>query len=176
MGMILQILLAISGLAVAWISTKAPTFGRLVAARDFDQLDQTFVTATKRVVAVAAICSFGFWLGLVAANYLGLPIANRMLPPGTAAVLLTAGVFGTLYSCLVIYLRAYRQEPLLTLSVVMGLCIIAGAVLTARRYGSLGLSLDYLSVLLIVGLGWGSTVFKAKKDEWQRELSQQGDT
>ncbi|WP_457836170.1 hypothetical protein, partial [Staphylococcus aureus] len=42
MGMSLQIIAAMNGAAMAWITTKAPTYGKLVATNQRNELDALF--------------------------------------------------------------------------------------------------------------------------------------
>jgi hypothetical protein len=168
MGMMVQILLAISGLAVCWLTTKAPTFGKLVSVGSYAELDHLFAISARRMLAVAVAGGALFLAAVWGVSQLGLPIASRILPPVTTAVLVAAMIANCVFSAQVIYLRSYCEEPLLVLSVAMGAAIAVLTVLTAPRYGSLGVSLSYLASLLVLGVAGGARVFRSKRKEWQR--------
>lgn len=168
MGMMLQILVALSGLAVSWVSTKAPTFGKLIADRRFEELDRLFADSVKRVLVVAVLLGLVWLAGIAAVQTMGLHIASRLLPLGTSTVLVLAMLANCTFNVQVVYLRAYCREPLLVTSVIMGAAVAVLTVILVPSFGTLGASLLYLGVLL-VGSVVAFRVLTVRRREWQAQ-------
>ena len=168
MGMSLAATGAISSIAIAWVGTKYPKFGMLVATRDFVSLDalffRSFLQSMFVIVSGAASC----WLIIYYLHYYHYPFSERILDPLTFAILLGATCANHVVSCFAIYLRAHKQEPFLIISIISGFCVSVSAVLLAPRYGAFGISLGYLTNCILVGLLGGTWIFTVKRREWHR--------
>ena len=161
---------AVSNVSTAWINTKVPQFGALIARREFAQLDQLAWRATLGAVVVAA-------LGVVAALAVlqGLAtwfpaVSQRFLPFGPCAVLLASAVLMQFSYVQSTYLRAHKREPFLELSVL-------GAVLTGlstwyfgSRFGAAEMAWGYLGVVALFTLPVGTTVFLRCRRKWHAQV------
>jgi len=117
-GMTQRIATSIQGLAYAWVSTKAATFGSLIAARKYPELMAAFDHSSRVTLAVAAIGSAVFLLGLFLVSSLGLQLANRFLSIPLAS-LVCLNVFLNCYVfSIAVLARAQKMEPFLVLSLV----------------------------------------------------------
>ena len=161
MGLSLSIVAYIPFVALCWITPKAAPFGRLVNLGRLRELDRLFFRALRQsfalVVAVAAACE----LGVIAARRVLPGIASRMESPRVFVLLLAAAAGSFLVQSLAVYLRSFKREPYLAQSVAVALLTTAVARLTASRWGSAAIALDYFAVSGVLGLTWALLIFRS---------------
>ena len=80
MGMSLQIIAAMNGAALAWITTKAPTYGQLVASRQIKQLDTLFFRGFCQSFVFLLVVVISVWWVLFYLHEIASPYAIRLLP------------------------------------------------------------------------------------------------
>lgn len=169
MGMSISIANALMGIAIAWMNTKAPGFGSLVAKRDYINLDRIFALTLTRSLAVMLIVGGG----LCAINYIlhveMMPIAYRILDPLPFLLLIVATIFAYVTYAQASYLRAHKVEPFMLISLISAALIGGLTVVLGKEYGATGLMAVYSAVYLIVGIGWGSKIFYSRRREWQKK-------
>lgn len=167
MGMSISIANALMGIAIAWMNTKAPGFGALVAKMDYGNLDRIFALTLSRSLAVMLIIGGA----LSAINYIihaeSIPIAYRILDPLPFLLLIVATIFAYVTYAQASYLRAHKVEPFMMISLISAALIAGLTILLGKKYGATGLMAVYTAVYGIVGIGWGSKIFYAKRREWQ---------
>src|SRR5438477_403687 len=73
-----------------WVAVRAPQFGILVAKKDYVHLDRLFWSISFSSWTVAAAGFASIWAAVYALNWIGHPLANRLLSPGTAGLFLLA--------------------------------------------------------------------------------------
>jgi len=171
MGMSISVANALMGIAIAWINTKAPGFGSLVAKKDYINLDRLFnLTLSRSLYVMVAIGGL-----LCAINYLihaeSMEFAYRFLDPLPFLLLMSATVFAYVTYAQAAYLRAHKEEPFMMISLISAALIGGLTVVLAKEYGATGLMAVYATVYAIVGVGWGSMIFTSKRREWQRSPS-----
>jgi len=167
MGMSFALTTALMSIAMAWMSTKAPLFGMLVANQDYVKLDQLFKMTLSR--SLLLLCILGMMLtGL---NYYlheaNIQMASRFLDPLPFTFLMLATIVNYITYAQSAYLRAHKQEPFLLISLISALLIGASTLVLVKEYGALGIMSGYLAVCSVVGLGGGSIIFFSKRNEWQ---------
>lgn len=165
MGMSMSIVGAISSISIAWINTKAPVFGNLIALKSYRELDILFNKILKQsliVVALGGLTAIGLKYGL---TYIGSNFSERLLPifPFTILVLIT--IINHLVFAEAIYLRSHKKEPFMWMSLAIGSGVCLSAVYFGREYAATGMMLGYFTVS-VVGLIWGTMIFYKKKSEW----------
>jgi hypothetical protein len=165
MGMILAITGPISGMAMAWVTTKAPRFGHLVAREEYGELDSLYDAALRQMLAVVGVGAVCLVSGVVFLNWIGHPLASRLLPPGPTAFMAASMIANTVVFAQAAYLRAHKREPFLGLSVLVALLMTVGTLTLGRLYGALGVTAGYFVVSLI-GLAVGTAIFRARRSEW----------
>lgn len=147
-GMMWTILTVIQGSAVAWIETRRPLFGRLIAERDFAELDRQFFWLSRISILMMLLggMSFvaGLWIVNEYSNWLFDALAAR-LPSVTAAAVLVAGfVLMQFAQCTNIYVRAHKRDPFLFASIVSNLTIAGLVFWLGKHHGILGAATGYL--------------------------------
>lgn len=175
MGMSFSIVNALMSISMAWMSTKAPQFGTLVATRDYVGLDRLFKLTLSRSFCVMA--AIGIMLCLV--NYIlhvrSIQFASRVLEPLPFTLLILTTMLNYVTYAQSAYLRAHKQEPFLWISLISAGLIAVLTLALGKAYGALGIMTSYFAVCAIIGLGCGSVIFFTKRREWQsgRSLERQ---
>ncbi len=165
-GMSLSITTAVSAIALAWINTKSAPFGTLIANREFRPLDEMFSRAFRQSMIVAGCGCLAVWLGAYTL-YLGhFALARRMLGPLPLGILLLAAILNQIVASEAIYLRAFKKEPFLALSLLNGCLVAISAFGLGRAYGPTGMMSGYLSVSLL-GFFLGTWIFFDRRKLWR---------
>lgn len=171
LGMSFSIVNALMSIAMAWMSTKAPRFGTLIAKNDYVNLDHIFnATLTHSLLIMVAL-----GIVLCTANYFlhaeNVRFALRFLDPLPFTMLMLATTLNYVTYAQSAYLRAHKQEPFLWISLVSAGLIAVLTLFLAKDYGAMGIMSGYLTVCSIVGFGWGSLIFYSKRREWQKNCA-----
>jgi hypothetical protein len=158
-GLTLTALGAVATGATAWLSTKAPRFGGLVAQARYAELDTVCTGALRGALTFGA-------LGLVvrlsivfALDQLHAMLALRFVP----LLRLCAMAGGTLITIRVnahaTYLGAFRREPYLTLLLVADAAQVAVAMLLSGLGSINAVAIGYAAIALSMGFFWALAVF-----------------
>ncbi|OGT12483.1 MAG: hypothetical protein A3J49_05700 [Gallionellales bacterium RIFCSPHIGHO2_02_FULL_57_16] len=165
MGMTWALIGGLSGLAGTWLQVKVPEFGSLVVQRKFPALDHLVRKAGMISFAVAclsAILLFGVLMGL---DSYAPGLRGRLLPMLPIMLFMAAEVLHQISFAQSSYLRAFKQEPFLVLSLVLGLTVGISVIVSAKYFGATGISVVYLTAVLIA-IAWGSRIFVRCRREW----------
>lgn len=168
MGMSLSIAAALLSVSFAWVNTKAPTLGKLVASGRYSELDSVFFRAMRQSSVVALLGCSAVLIGKCALAYWGSRYNDRLLPTLPFFLLLLTVVINNLVFAESVYLRAHKAEPFMWMSIAVGASVAAITLLVGKQYGGLGMMTGYVVVSLVVGLGWGSWIFQTKRLEWHK--------
>ncbi len=166
MGMSISICGTLTSLAIAWMNTKAPLFGRLIALRNYPQLDSVFFRALKFSLAAAALACLAVWLTVLLLRHQDIPFALRLLPPLPLALLLLTTIANIAVFALAQYLRAHKQEKFMVNSILGAIWMIATALILGRYYGTFGIAIGYFTGTLIIGVGLGLLTFTKYRRLW----------
>lgn len=165
MGMTWALISGISGLAGVWLQVKVPEFGSLVAQRKFSVLDQLVFKACILSFAAAclgAVVLFGVVIGL---DRYAPELRGRLLPLLPIVFFMAAEVLHQVSLAQSSYLRAFKKEPFLVLSLVSGITVGGSVIVSAKYFGVTGVSIAYFSAVL-VAIAWGSRIFVRCRREW----------
>jgi Na+-driven multidrug efflux pump len=160
MGMTWQLVMMLQAAALAWVQTRAPLFGRLVAKRDFRELDRVFFRLTWISLLVVVVGAAAIWFGVWGLNFAEFRFAKRVLDPLPTALFVLAIVVCHVPNCATFYLRAHKREMLLPLSVVSSLLIGGTVWWFGSLYGPLGMACAYLVVVSSVVLPWQTSIWR----------------
>jgi hypothetical protein len=164
-GMTWAFVSGLSGLAATWIQVRSPEFGMLVAQRDFAGLD---ALARRTAWVGPLVCAGGGICGILALALLsGLrpDLAARFLPIGAVCLFVTAETFQQISMVQSTYLRAFKKEPFMWVSLGAGGIIGAGTLILTTLMGGYGSALSYL-IGISVALLWGTIIFVRFRKEW----------
>jgi hypothetical protein len=167
MGMSISVAGYLSSIALAWMTTKAPSFGQLAARREFARLDELFFRTLRQASSL---------LGLMAAGCMAAVLLLQRVLPGLGARLVAPRVFGllllgmvgsALVQSMAIYLRSFKREPFLWQSATVAAFTLLGAVATARTMGAIGVAWSYFVCSGILGPASAAMIFQS----WRRGLA-----
>jgi len=165
MGMSLTLCLALAGVPMAWMSTKASPFGVLVARRQWHALDSLFFKTLRQSFLVLVVGGVVLYVCVSILNYLDHPLSRRILQPLPFAFILLSAMMNHIVFCEAQYLRTHKTEPFLWLSIAIGALTATSTFLLAKPFSALGVSIGYMiccMVLLVVG----TKIFLNKRKEW----------
>jgi O-antigen/teichoic acid export membrane protein len=165
MGMSLTISSGIGSIAIAWMSTKAPVYGNLIARSEFSQLDRVFFAAFRQSTALVALGSAMCMLVLLSAGTRFPYLSARVLAPRFFIFLLLTTIMNHVVFCEAIYLRAHKREPFLVVTVIGSIFTIIATLLLAR-FGAGAIAVGYFGLTIFFGLPAGTYVFITKRREW----------
>jgi hypothetical protein len=165
MGITWAIVSGISGLAGTWAQTRAPRFAQLVADRKYDELDRQAIQVGTMGAAVSLACGFAAIAALAVAQHSWPGIAGRFLPLGSVALFLASDVLHQISVAQSTYLRAFKREPFVALSLVLAALIAGGTIILTRAVGLGGPAIGY-SLAMIVGLVMATRIFVRARREW----------
>lgn len=167
LGMSLAIANGLSTVAMAWISTKSPEFGVLVARRQWRNLDLRFVQTLRQMMAVCCIGLAAFWIGAYGLKVMHHRLAQRLVDPYTLVLLVGATLVNVLLFAEAIYLRAHREDPFMPLTILIAVMMACSTLLLAKPFGARGIMAGYLATSLVAGLGPGTYIFFKKRREFR---------
>lgn len=165
MGITWVVASGISGLASTWAQARAPGFAQLVADRRFEELDRQAIQTGTIGVAVSLASGLAAIGALVIAQIFLPNVAARFLPLGPVVLFLASDVLHQISVTQSTYLRAFKREPFMVLSLVFGALIAAGTVMLTPTVGVMGPAISYL-VAMIVGLAMATRIFLRARKEW----------
>lgn len=166
MGMSLTIANAIMAIPIAWMNTKAPFFGALIAKGDFQELDRLFFSTLSKSLGIMVFLAILISVVVFCLHFYGAKIASRVLEPHTFAILMLTTTIVYIGYAQATYLRAHKEEPFLGISVLSGLLVGVFSIPLAKSFGSLGLMMGYLGMTMVIGLVWGPWIFYSKRRAW----------
>lgn len=153
MGMTWTVLTSLQAAAFAWIETRRPRFGQMIARREFAELDRLFFRVSAMSVGLLMVASLAF-CGVVAV----LPqiklrlvqlLVDALLPVQPTLLLAAAVSLLQIARCANIYVRAHHREPFLVPGVIAS-CLIGGLIFVlGRHYGATGAAAGYLGVIAV---------------------------
>jgi hypothetical protein len=169
MGIGFQIMIAVQAIALTWIHVNVPTFGALVARKEYQKLDALFfrlvgISFGALVFLCAAACL------LVKALIIFYPqLGARFMPLIPLSLFLSAAVFMHVPLCLVTYLRAHKKEPLLAMSVVSSLAIGISVWFFGKQYGLVGAGASYLGVIVTIIIPAILAIWTSSRRTWHNQ-------
>lgn len=170
MGMTLQALNAIQAFSMNWLYTKVPLYSRLIALKDYVQLDSIFNKTLKQMSSVClflltiffvVICilketEFSFSGNVIADRFLGyIPLLLMMIP-----VFLQQFV-----NSWATYLRCHKKEPFLLFSIINGLFCVLSTVILGNKFGLYGITIGYCSIFILM-FPWAFGLYYSNKKKW----------
>jgi len=166
MGLSMSIVLQMSAMMLAWMTTKAAPFGSLIAKKQTPELDRMFFRSLRQSISLFAGCAFLVLTGVLIAPYVMPKISGRIEGWPIFLLLLLTALSSHVVQSEAIYLRAHKCEPFLVQSIVIAFCTAGSVIIFAKSSGAWGVSLAYFVVLGLAGVVSATAIFKTKRREW----------
>lgn len=166
MGMSISITGYMSALALTWTSTKTAPFGRMIARREFQELDRLFLRTLHQSLAVFslfALCAVGTAALL---PFLVPHLAARMIPLQLFAVLIVGAGANCVIQSFAMLLRSFKSEPFLVPSLVVASLTLVLVSLTATSWGNGGAAFSYLVATAFIGLPVAYVIYAGARRDY----------
>ncbi|WP_411889671.1 hypothetical protein [Yoonia sp. SDW83-1] len=113
LGLSLQVIQIINGIAILAVSTLSSVFGQLVAKGNYAELDRLFYRSTVQSFVFLAILIGTFWAIYCLLPFVGLDkLQDRLIPASSMGFLTLAAVGTHVFFLLNYYLRSFKEETL----------------------------------------------------------------
>ena len=149
-GMTFQIVRMIAGVATPWISTKAPTYGMLIASKQWEKIETLWRRNSIQSVSITALGIIALLAAIPIASNFFPHLPNRLASMQATAWLGLAIVVQQIVYAMAILLRANKQEPYMGTSIVGAILTVALISLFAPRWGVDGVSVGYSLTAIIM--------------------------
>jgi O-antigen/teichoic acid export membrane protein len=169
MGMSLSLANALQSVAISWINTKAAPFGALIARKDYLALDSLFFRALRQSAGVFVASALLVWTGAMYLNWTHARFAQRLLTPGSLAILLLSTFLNVVVFGLALYLRAHKQEKFLIPSIAGAILVTCSTYFLGKHFGAFGMVSGNLTIALLMGLPSATFIFFKYRKAWHED-------
>ena len=152
MGMTVSAANAVQSIGLTWINIRIPEFCRLIASKEWARLRALFRRVAGLAVGVTFVVSMLAVFVLVESKPY-TSIGERLLPPLEVGIMLLAASIQVLITAWAVFMRSFKQEPMLVPSVIGALLTSASTIILGELYSSYGMVLGYFCVSLLYGIG-----------------------
>ena len=166
MGMTWVLVSALQAAALAWVQTRVPRMGMLVAEKDYNQLDGMFRRLTLISLSVVGLGGLALSTLVYVLHTTDSPLAGRLLGPAPTALLLLATLVYQVPHCQAFYLRAHKREILLWVSIVTGTAVGLLVWILGGQYGPTGAAAGYLAVVTLFTFPYQTYLWLRCRREW----------
>ena len=145
-GLTWQLLTTVQSASLAWLQTRLPRFGALLASQKHREFEREILRASVLSIAVFLGGMICFFLAIFLAKLAGVDLASRFIP-NSAILFFACGMVGwTLAIAEQSYVRLFKTDPFLLISVFAS-CLVASAIwYFGSTSGPYGLSIAYCVV------------------------------
>jgi len=170
LGMTWTVLTALQSASMAWLETRRPELGMLIAKRRWQELDRVFFTMFRRALAglavsVAAFCGGVALLGM-REEWLFVRLSERLLPPFPTAVFALALVLLQPALCVNLYVRAHKRDPFLGAALISSTSIAVLQLVLGRIWGATGMAFGYLLGTGLIQTPLWLWIWQASRRDW----------
>ncbi|MFV0442047.1 MAG: hypothetical protein ACK5Q5_00600 [Planctomycetaceae bacterium] len=164
-------LTAIEAAAFAWVQTRGPLFGMLIARRDYTELDRVFWRVSwiscAALLLGGTVAIFGTVLLPHVPIALGPKLAGMLLPPGTIAMFVVGMLSYNVVRCLGLYVQSHKRDPFLRVHILC--CTATGLAVWwgGKQSGAWGEAVGYTIAITGGFLPFWIGFFKQCRREWQ---------
>ena len=106
-------------------------------------------------------------------NNFGYSMAQRLLPPYQAGILMMGVVMANLGGPFAIYLRAHKKEPLMGLTIILAVLMGFGCLIFGKLYGTLGIVLLYFFLQTFIAFPCVIFIWHHNRREWHKDDSKE---
>ena len=173
MGMTWTVLTALQAASFAWVQTRMPLFGMLIARGDFRELDRVFFRLTK--ISLCVVVAGGTVLSAIVLliNVVPFPLADRLasrLLSPLPTFLFSLGVMLThLVACLGVYVRAHKQDPFLLAGSLSCAAIGFAVWYFGSRFNEVAVAAAFLVVVACIEVPWTVRIWYRSRLEWHQQ-------
>lgn len=151
MGMTLTLANGLLGISLTWLHSRLPEFGKLIAVSKWEELNKHFKRAMIQCLSVSLAI---FTVAIISIYFLQkyTTIGIRFLTIWQVFILLLTASSNIVVNGLASYMRAHKQEPMLTISVVNAVLISTSTLVFGVLYSSAGIVISNFLITLSYAL------------------------
>lgn len=173
MGMTLSALNAIQSFSFSWLNTKVPLYSRLIALKEYIQLDTIFNKTLRQMVTICTmlLVTFLAFITILRATHFtigGTILADRFLDYFPMLLMMIPVFLQQFVNSWATYLRCHKREPFLVNSVVGGLLCVSNALIFGKFFGLYGLTIGYCAITICM-FPWGYWLYYSNKKKWHEQ-------
>lgn len=165
MGMTLAAINGIMAFSQSWVNTKIPLWSKLVALKDYLELDKIFKNTMRQVSIVCLVLILVFVVGIVWLKTFDIPLGYRFLNWLPLILMLIPLFLNQWTAGWATYLRCHKKEPFLLNSLVGGILCCLSTVILGNLYGVIGMTAGYCVITFALSF-WGYHIFITCKKNW----------
>ena len=166
LGLTWALAMGITTIASSVILVKFAHFGHLVATRKFPQLDRIVLRqgliSVVLAMAGAAVVLFADWLAIRK----GVSYAHRLLPLRVIAIFMLGAIIQQCMLPLAYYLRAFKREPFMWLSIVTSIMLAIAIIVCGRLFGVVGIAIAYAGSTIFLTVPGACLIFYYCRRKW----------
>lgn len=173
MGMTLTVLNSIQALSLSWMGTKIPLYSRLIALKNYEELDEIFNRTLKQMLTICFSLLMTMFIGIWLLRVLNIEIkgnllADRFLDSIPMLLMIIPFLLNQFTTSWATYLRCHKKEPFLINSICAGIMCLLSTVILGNYYGLYGITSGYC-IITVLFLPWGYWIYKTNKIKWHAE-------
>lgn len=166
MGMTWQIVSSVQAIGMAWIQTKVPLFGMLIAQKKYKKLDEIWLKNSVVSFFILFFLIIFAAIGLYFLNHFHFNLVKRILPAKEFLLFLTSALFFHISLCQSAYLRAHKKEVLTPLSIISSILIGVFVWSWGSKYGPIGAIFGYTGIMALLVVPWETTLWIKYRKLW----------
>lgn len=165
MGMTLSVSNALLAGCSTWMNARAPEFGKMIAKREWLELDRMFYQVLRQSAAVVFVGAVVGWgaISYLQAHY---SIGMRFVPAYHAGLLFAAVCVQIIISSFAVYLRAHKQEPFMYLSIAAAVVQGGSTWYFGMKYSTLGVTAGFFVTNLLFALPIATYIWIRCRKSW----------
>ena len=162
MGISMSIAMGLYTVCLTWMTTKAPAFGTLQARQRTQEMRGLFLLTVKQSLLIYSTLAFVGTLGLGGLFYFYPFVAVRFLSLPLFGLLLMSFALVLIIGDMAIFLRAFKEEPLVWVNVVTGLLVGICVWQLGQRWGAPAMILSLFLVNVFLAFPWTVAIWYHK--------------
>ncbi|MFO0977169.1 MAG: hypothetical protein U0996_12275 [Planctomycetaceae bacterium] len=170
LGMTWTILSAAQAAALAWVETRRPQFGALIAERNFSRLDQMFFRQARMSCLLMALAGCFLitlvWIFGHRDEWICQRFSERLLPLTGTCLMAIGFITNQPGLCANIYVRAHKRDPFLVASSISNVSVALLQLVLGLRFGVTGVAAGYCLGISFVQTPLLLTVWWRTRREW----------
>jgi O-antigen/teichoic acid export membrane protein len=159
-GMTMQVLNIISSGVILWISTKMPLFGILVSNNKVGELKLLFKSQFRKSIYVLMFSIILFLMIYFVDYNWGRRYVNSLLDIDEIIILVIALIANHVIFSISYFVRSFKKEPLMLVSVLNGLSSVLLAYILIPKYQAFGATIAYVLSVVVFGFIGSLIVFR----------------
>ncbi len=158
LGITMTVFSALLTVGMSWVNAKLPAFAAHVSRGERERLNVLFNSVVKRSMTF----TFFAMLVIIGAMWALLSLNNDSIQRFASLPVVFCLAVVTLSNCFIFaaaaYMRAHKEEPMMWVSVVVGVATLAAAGI-GSQYGAFTMMALYALVNIFVALPWTLLIF-----------------